>query len=126
MLLDASFARQVYRQKAARLAAIQGASCLFVECVCPREVALARLADRWQDRVDGNKQQIKVASHASDGRPDLYDAQYASWESVDAEEERQIPHLVVKTTHSLSVTVEQVLTELHIPHLASAAYYYQP
>ena len=123
VLLDASFARQVYRQKAARLAAIQGASCLFVECVCPREVALARLADRWQDRVDGNKQQIKVASHASDGRPDLYDAQYATWESVDIEEEQQIPHLVVMTTHSLSVTVEQVLTELHIPHMACPVAY---
>ncbi|MGZ3624256.1 MAG: bifunctional aminoglycoside phosphotransferase/ATP-binding protein [Ktedonobacteraceae bacterium] len=117
VLLDASFARQIYRQKAARLAATHGASCLFVECVCPREVALARLADRWQDRVDGNKQQIKVASHASDGRPDLYDAQYAAWESVDAEEEQQKPHLVVMTSHSLSVTVEQVLTELHIPHM---------
>ncbi len=89
-----------------------------MECVCPRDVALARLADRWQDRVDGNKQQIKVASRASDGRPNLYDAQFAAWETVGIEEERQIPHLVVMTTHSLSVTVEQVLTELHIPHMA--------
>jgi uncharacterized protein len=118
VLLDASFARQIYRQKAAQLAATQGASCLFVECICPREVALTRLADRWQDRVDGNKQQIKVASLASDGRPNLYDAQYAAWETIGAEEERQIPHLVVMTTHSLSVTVEQVLTTLHIPHMA--------
>ena len=118
VLLDASFARQIYRQKAAQLAATHGASCLFVECVCPRDVALARLVDRWQDRVDGNKQQIKVASRASDGRPNLYDAQFAAWETVGIEEERQIPHLVVLTTHPLSVTVEQVLTELHIPHMA--------
>ena len=118
VLLDASFARQIYRQKAAQLAATHGASCLFVECVCPRDVALARLADRWQDRVDGNKRQIKVSSRASDGRPNLYDAQYAAWDTVGIEEERQIPHLVVMTMCSLSVAVEQVLTALHIPHMA--------
>jgi len=118
VLLDASFARRDYRQEVARRAAAQGASCLFVECVCPRALALARLSDRWQARVEGNKQEIKVASHASDGRPDLYDAQCAAWETIDAEEERHMPHLVVMTTHSLSVTVEQVLAALHIPHTA--------
>jgi len=116
--VDASFAQQAYRQEAARLAVAHGASCLFVECVCPRTVALTRLADRWQARLEGNKQEIKVASLASDGRPNLYDAQCAAWETIDAEEERLIPHLVVMTTHSLSVSVEQVLTALHIPHMA--------
>ena len=119
VLLDASFARRAYRQQAAQRAAAQGASCLFVQCVCPRALALARLSSRWQARVEGNKQEIEVASHASDGRPNLYDAQSAAWEAVDAEEERYIPHLVVMTTHSLSVTVEQVLSALHIPHMAS-------
>ncbi len=117
VLLDASFVRQTYRQQAAQRAVAKGASCLFIECICPREVALARLADRWQARVEGNKQEIKVASFTSDGRPNLYDAQCASWETVDAEEEQQIPHLIVMTTHPLSVTVEQVLTVLHIPHM---------
>jgi len=118
VILDASFARQTYRQEAAQRAVAQGASCLFVECVCPRTVALTRLADRWQARLEGNKQEIKVVSLASDGRPNLYDAQCAAWETIDAEEERLIPHLVVMTTHSLSVSVEQVLTALHIPHMA--------
>jgi aminoglycoside phosphotransferase family enzyme/predicted kinase len=118
VLLDASFARQAYRQAAALRAAAQGAACLFVECVCPRAVALARLAGRWQARVEGNKQEINVASLASDGRPNLYDAQCAAWETIDAEEEQYIRHLVVTTTYSLSFTVEQVLTALHIPHMA--------
>jgi hypothetical protein len=81
-------------------------------------LALARLSARWQARVEGNKQEIKVASHASDGRPNLYDAQCVAWETFDAEEERHIAHLVVMTIHPLSVTVEQVLAALHIPHSA--------
>jgi predicted kinase len=118
VLLDASFARRLYRQQAAQLAVAQGASCLFVECVCPRALALTRLSSRWQARVEGNEQEVKVASHASDGRPNLYDAQCATWETIDAEEERHIPHLVVMTTHTLSATVEQVISALHIPHTA--------
>lgn len=118
VLMDASFAKRAHRQSVARLAAAQGAGCLFVECVCPREVALARLSHRWQARVEGNQPEIEVASLPSDGRPDLYDTQCTAWETFDEEEERHIPHFVVTTTQPISVTVEQVLTALHIPHAA--------
>jgi uncharacterized protein len=116
VLLDASFARRAHRQAAASLATALGAGCLFVECVCPREVAIARLSHRWQARVGGNQPVIEVSSLASDGRPNLYDTQCTAWETVDDDEELHIPHLVVTTTQPLSFMIEQVLTALHIPH----------
>ncbi len=115
VLLDASFLRRDYRQKAARLAIAQGATCLFVECTCPREVALARLSGRWQTRTEGTGQEIQMASHASDGRPSLYDAQSADWEAISVEEEQYMPHLIVRTTQAPSVIVDQIITLLHIP-----------
>ncbi|HYB01088.1 MAG TPA: AAA family ATPase [Ktedonobacteraceae bacterium] len=124
VLLDASFLRRHYRQKAVSLACERGAICLFVECVCPREVALARLSERWQARIAGTGQEIPGASHASDGRPNLYDVQSADWEPISTEEEQHMPHLVVWTTQTPSVIVDQVVTSLHIPpiscHLTSA------
>jgi predicted kinase len=118
VLLDASFLRRNYRQKAARLASARGATCLFVECICPREVSLARLSNRWQSRIEGNGQEIQMASHASDGRPSLYDAQCADWEALSAEEERNMSYIVVRTTQASSVIVDQIITSLHIPPLS--------
>lgn len=118
VLLDASFSQRAHRQAAAREAAAHGAACLFVECVCSREVALERLARRWQARVERNQPASEAASLASDGRPSLYDAQCAAWEVVSAEEKRHIPYLPAMTTYSLANTVEQVLAALHMPHFA--------
>jgi uncharacterized protein len=118
VVLDASFLRKDYRQKAASLAAARGATCLFVECCCPRELALARLSERWQARIEGSNQEIQIASYASDGRPNLYDAQCTAWETVDIEEAQNMSHLVVMTTDAPSVAVKQVLTALHIPTIS--------
>ncbi len=59
-----------------------------------------------------------MTSSASDGRPNLYDAQCAAWESVSAEEEQYMPHLVVETTLAPAVNVEHVRKALHIPPIS--------
>jgi uncharacterized protein len=118
VLLDASFIQRADRQAAACEATARGAHTIFVECVCPREVALQRLARRWKARVARSQATSEEASRASDGRPDLYDAQCAVWEAFDADEEPHTEHIAVSTTSSLVISVEQVLDALHLPHFA--------
>ena len=118
VLLDASFIRRADRQAAARAATARGAQTIFVECVCPREVALERLARRWKTRVARDQATSEEAVRASDGRPDLYDAQCALWEAFAADEEPHTQHLVISTASTLVISVEQVLDALHLPHFA--------
>ncbi|MDQ6645145.1 MAG: AAA family ATPase [Chloroflexota bacterium] len=118
VLLDASFLRRADRQAAARIATAQKAQAFFVECACPREVALKRLAQRWKQRTEGSKELSEEAVRASDGRPDLYDAQSVVWEACDSGAEPHIKHLVMTTTLSLAVNVEQVLDALQMPRFA--------
>lgn len=118
VLLDASFLRRTDRQAIAREAAIQGAVVLFVECVCPRAVALQRLAQRWQVRVERGSLSPERSSFASDGRPDLYDAQCARWDTFLPDKEPNVEHIVVTTTQPLVVNVEQILDAVCIPRLA--------
>src|SRR6266851_3769176 len=118
VLLDASFIRRVDRQAAARAATACGAQTIFVECVCPREEVLKRLARRWKARVERGQATSEEASRASDGRPDLYDAQCAVWEAFDAGEEPRTEHFAVSTASALVISVEQVLDALHLPHFA--------
>lgn len=118
VLLDASFIRRADRQAVAREAAARGAAAVFVECVCPREMALQRLARRWQAHMEGCRSTTEDASFASDGRPDLYDAQRSVWETFALDMEPQTKHLLIPTTGPLAVTVEQVLDALHIPRFA--------
>ncbi len=118
VLLDASFIRRADRQAAAHEATAHGAHTIFVECVCPREVALQRLAQRWKTRVERDQATSEEASRASDGRPDLYDAQCALWEAFDADEEPHTAHIVASTASALVISVEQVLDALHMPHFA--------
>jgi aminoglycoside phosphotransferase family enzyme/predicted kinase len=118
VLLDASYMRRADRQALAQAAAAYGAPVLFVECICAREDALSRLAQRWRMRVDARQLPPEEASAASDGRPDLYDAQCAGWESFVAQEEPYIRRAVVTTMLPLAVGVEQVLDALHSPRLA--------
>jgi uncharacterized protein len=118
VLLDASFARQSDRRATAREAAAHGATAVFVECVCTREVALERLARRWQVRLEGGQTMNEEASRASDGRPALYEAQCAAWENIDCDEARQMQHIVVSTAPALAESCERVLDALHIPRFA--------
>src|SRR6266568_1472939 len=109
VLLDASFLRRADRQAIAHEAAGHGANVLFVECACPREVALQRLARRWKARMEGGQATSEGASYASDGRPDLYDAQCGGWEAFISDEEPHTQHVVVTTTLPLAESREQVL-----------------
>jgi aminoglycoside phosphotransferase family enzyme/predicted kinase len=117
VLLDASFLHRADRQAVAREAATRGAAAVFIECVCPRDSALQRLAERWKKRVERAFFSSECASSASDGRPDLYDAQCAHWDACIAHEEPDVKHMVVTTTQPLAVNVEQVLEALGIPRL---------
>jgi uncharacterized protein len=91
---------------------------VFVECVCPPEVALERLARRWKARLEGGQATNEEASRASDGRPALYEAQCAAWENFDCDEARQMQHIVVSTAPTLAESCEQVLDALHLPRFA--------
>jgi predicted kinase len=71
---------------------------LFVECRCPREVAMARL----EHRVDGQS--------VSDARADLYDAFVARYEPF--RELAPAEHLVVDTDRALDMSVAKVLERL--------------
>lgn len=97
VILDGTFSRRADRQKIAHEAVQHGANVIFIECVCPREITLQRLAQRWQARIAG---ELPEAANASDGRPELYDTQVAHWESVDPEQETEIKHLVLSTISS--------------------------
>src|SRR4029077_927415 len=51
VILDATFALLPYRHAAVQEAILHGANPIFIECQCPREIALQRLAQRWQKRL---------------------------------------------------------------------------
>ncbi|HLV99184.1 MAG TPA: AAA family ATPase [Ktedonobacterales bacterium] len=118
VVVDASFIRRADRQAAARLAAAQGAQAIFLECVCPQEVTLERLARRWAARVAGESQADGDASQASDGRPDLYAAQVARWEAFSAAQEPGMAHHQIETTRGPAVSLEQAHEALGMPRFA--------
>ena len=60
VVLDATFLRRADRQAAARQAAAFGSGTIFVECVCPRAIALERLAQRWQSRLERAQEGLRV------------------------------------------------------------------
>ncbi|MFL5666822.1 MAG: AAA family ATPase [Ktedonobacteraceae bacterium] len=118
VLLDASFVHRPNRQAIAGEAIAHGADVLFVECLCSREVALERLMQRWKKRLEKPERLATETSQASDGRPDLYDAQYAGWEAFLADEEPGIKHVEVATGLPLSTNIEHILDVLRIPRFA--------
>jgi uncharacterized protein len=109
VLLDATFLRRADRQAAARLARRFGARTLFVECTCPRALALQRLDERWAARTQGDRGIVEAASRASDARPALYDEQAAHWESFDSGEGPEGEHVIVTAAQPLAASVKQVL-----------------
>lgn len=118
VMVDASFSRHADRLAMARLAATYGARTVFIECLCPPEVALERLARRWASRVAGQPEAVIQTSLASDGRPALYESQRAAWEACSSEEQQAIEHLAVDTTLPLAVEMEQIEGALPLPHVA--------
>ncbi|HEV2457283.1 MAG TPA: AAA family ATPase, partial [Ktedonobacterales bacterium] len=123
VLLDATWIRRADRQAAVRVAAAAGVPCVYLECTCAREVALARLAARWTTRITpaaGAAHTVSAASAASgasDGRPALYDAQFATREAFLAAEEPSANHTVILTDQTPVATLEAALDALGIPRL---------
>jgi uncharacterized protein len=115
VLLDASFMHRTDRQTIASVAKAHGADSFFVECVCPPETALQRLAQRWNRRTETKHQPSNAPSSASDGRPELYNAQHALWEPFVSDEEPAVQHVVVTTTQPIGHSCEQVLGVLNVP-----------
>lgn len=112
VILDATFARVAYRNAAAQEATLHGANLVFVECRSSRDLALARLAKRWEARLAS---QPTLSSSASDARPDLYDAQAEAWQPFYPEEEPAIEHLTISTSLPLSSNLTRILDALSIP-----------
>ena len=71
VVLDGTFALAAPRDAALRCGVEHGADTLLVECQCPREVAMQRIAARLQD----------CEADASEARPEMYDLQVAQWQS---------------------------------------------
>jgi aminoglycoside phosphotransferase family enzyme/predicted kinase len=118
VLLDASFIRRADRQAATQLGSAFGAHVLFVECICPEEVALERLAQRWKIHTGESTGALEEASRASDARPDLYEAQSCALETYHRGDEPDMEWITVKTTRPLAVSCEQVYSRVHIPRFA--------
>jgi hypothetical protein len=97
------------------VALVHGARPVFMECVCPRETALERLAQRWQAKTSGELAS-DAPSAVSDGRPDLYDAQAASWEPYDGTVESPLAYHALDTSQAVTLAVERALNALEIPH----------
>jgi aminoglycoside phosphotransferase family enzyme/predicted kinase len=114
VILDATWARRAYRRRAAMMAMKHGVRLVFMECVCPREVALERLARRWHAKTSGLLA-ADAPSAASDGRPDLYDAQAACWQPFDAKVESFLAYHALGTTLPVTVTAADALNALEIP-----------
>jgi len=114
VLLDASFLRQTDRQTMTHEAIQCGAQVFFIECICPRACALKRLEQRWQQRMANREQLIAEAASASDGRPDLYDAQHASWQIFAPDEEPEVHYIPLETTQLVSTMPGQIVEELHM------------
>jgi aminoglycoside phosphotransferase family enzyme/predicted kinase len=117
VILDATYSQRSDRQNAAQLAHALGAQAVFIECVCSQGVALARLQRRWTSRV-ARRQLSRSASAASDGRPELYEAQRAAWQPFDPATEPGLTHVRITTDRTLADSVAATLDALQIPRLA--------
>lgn len=130
VILDASFGRQSDREAVARLAASRHVSAWFVECGCPREVALLRLASRWRNKQDAvspagaavattiPRPEEAAPLEASDGRPALYDTQAAAWQPFESGTESHLTHVLVDTSGATAEGVSHVMDALGIMQAA--------
>ena len=71
VVVDGTFLKQEWRDKALQVAQACGAEAIFVECSCPDEVARLRIAKRLKD-----------TSNLSQARPEFYDRQVADREQL--------------------------------------------
>jgi uncharacterized protein len=97
VVLDGTFLADYRRTHVATLAQQRGGTPLCVECRCPRDVALARLAAR-----------AAAGGSDSEGRVELYDRQAAEQSPWTSE----IDSVVVDTTLSIAQQMQQVFRGL--------------
>ncbi|HEY0755521.1 MAG TPA: AAA family ATPase [Ktedonobacteraceae bacterium] len=118
-ILDATFGQRAQRHAAAQEAILHEANAVFIECQCPRETALQRLTQRWQERE--TQEQADNPSAASDARPELYNAQADAWQPFHADEEASTEYLAISTTAKPAANLSQILNALSIPPSARLA-----
>lgn len=105
VILDGTFLQAATRHAALQCGYETGADVVTVECACPRQVALQRIAARLR-RPDAD---------ASEARPELYDLQLSEREPYfDASEV-----ISVDTTEALAFQVASVLQALPPPFSAA-------
>ncbi|MBN1548118.1 MAG: AAA family ATPase [Syntrophaceae bacterium] len=96
VIIDASYKKKEHRLAARDLAADLKADFFIVECVCPDSCARSRLETR-----------MKVLGEASDGRPQIYDAQQKDFDAVV--EFPPSVHLKLDTDGHIKDTVDMAL-----------------
>lgn len=97
VVLDGTYLERAALAGAKETATVAGAPVLLVECRCPRDVALSRIAQRLDQGGD-----------SSEARPELYDQQAATVEPPPAE----VVALDIDTTQPLAEQVEQTFDRL--------------
>lgn len=119
VILDASFSRRADRQAAGALARSQYVRAWFIECVCPRDVTVARLLARWRRKQEASATPSGAfPAELSDGRPEIYDAQAAAWQPFDPVAEPALTHLRVDTDASVAASVAQTIDTLGVASVA--------
>ncbi|GLV59689.1 kinase [Dictyobacter sp. S3.2.2.5] len=113
VVMDGTYARRADRQEIAQAAVQHGASVIFIECTCPRELTLQRLEQRWRERISAGSD-TKGTADASDGRPELYDSQVAHWEAFDPEQEPLVRHITLSTASSQRANLEALQRRLPV------------
>ncbi len=99
VIVDASFKRQGHRAAAYNVIQDMEADFFVLECTCSDDCARERLARRIQDK-----------NEASDGRPEIYDAQKEDFDAVS--EFPPSVHLKLDTSAPLSDCIDQVIAFL--------------
>ncbi|MCB0310115.1 MAG: AAA family ATPase [Bdellovibrionales bacterium] len=101
VILDATFSKHSHRRLALELAHSKKVPLYIVECLLNRDETLNRLAVR-----SAQGQSI------SDGRPELYDNQVASWEKIDDSEGDDLLRIDMSTAPEVSC--QKILAEFFI------------
>ncbi|MBL8828016.1 MAG: AAA family ATPase [Planctomycetaceae bacterium] len=98
VVLDATFGQMSQREAALALAQQHAADCVWIECRCPREVAMQRITQRL----------TAAEPDASEARPELYDRQAADWQSGDL----PATSVTINTTQPLDAQLTHVYEAL--------------
>ena len=106
IVLDGTFLKRSLRERAYDLARRNGAACVYVQCSCPREEALARIQTR-----------TKTGRSESEARVELFDQQAAELEPPCDRE----PTVMVDTTQLPAQQLRLVFDKMEAMIFAQAA-----